>query len=98
MISEILIHRMGFSTIWYAHPGPYWYDWQTFPKKIRSAIRWLLDTRWHVGIWTGPNGIDFCVKPCSTHEEAEEYLSPGARTIFGAAIGAWLKRKRKATP
>ena len=64
-----LMHQYGFTTLWYAHPGPENFHW---PE------------RWHVGHWTGPDNDLVCVKLCRTKEEAERWLSPGGDNPFDA--------------
>ena len=51
--------------------------------------------RFHVGVWAGVDLDLLCVKDCKTNEEAEEWLSPGANSIFMAAIKAALKVIKK---
>lgn len=65
-------HAAGFTDIWYAHPGPEPYeDYQP------GGAREKFGPRWHAGVSTGPHHALICVKPCTTHEEAERSLSPG---------------------
>jgi len=79
MLSELLVHAMGWDAVWYAHPGKLWW-----------ALKW--PGRWHVGTWTGPHGDLICVRRCDTREEAERYLSPSGKTIFSATIKAVICR------
>ena len=45
-----------------------------------------------VGVRTGPERDLLCVLPCKTNEEAELWLSPPARTIWGACLGSLAKK------
>ena len=82
MIAEEIIHRMHWSAAWYANPGPF--------------FRLPFGPRWHVGVWTGPDGDLVCVKGCKTAEEAVRHLSPSGWTILHATVLAWLKARRLA--
>ncbi len=81
MVSEVVMHWMGWSDVWYAHPGA-----RGFWRDLWRYIRW--EGRWHVGNWTGPQNDLLCVRYCDTNEEAERWLSPGSRTILGAVLKA----------
>ena len=74
---ELIFHLMGWTDIWYAHPGT-----------LRLALK---DGRWHAGVWTGPEYDLLCVRHATTNEEAECFLSPGSRTIPGAVFRSVLK-------
>lgn len=74
MLAEYIMHKIGWTDVWYAHPGPL-----GFPLP-----------RWHVGIW---NDDLLCIKKVTTGEDAEQFLSPGSRTILGATIKAVLKKE-----
>jgi hypothetical protein len=71
---EMLYKRMafyGFNDIWFANT---------------YAVGTVLyspdfNERWHVGVWTGPDRDMFCLKQCTTNEQAEQWLSPGGNTI-----------------
>jgi len=82
MLAELLMHKIGFTDIWYAHPGA--------PKTLGG--------RWHAGHWTGPDGDLICVKICLTKQESEYFLSPDANSILGAILKAWWKRHTLAYP
>jgi hypothetical protein len=82
MIVEWLMHHFGWTDIWYAHPG----------GSFRRNFSW--GGRFHVGVWTGEQHDLICVKKCSTNEEAERLLSPGARTIWLAALRSAWRRLR----
>jgi len=84
MIAEFIIHRMGWTDVWYAHPGPW-----TIQRWI--AHRFGFGGCWYVGVWTGPERDLICVKPCDSNLEANLYLSPGGWTITHAALRAWWK-------
>ena len=79
-IATKAMHDVGFTDLWYAHPG--------------SAL--VRADRWHAGIWTGPQQDLICVKKCETNEEAEEWLSPGAAGPLAAikAATALLEEKK----
>jgi hypothetical protein len=77
---ELLMHLMGWDTVWYAHPGTLW-----------NALKW--GGRWHVGVWQGD--VDLClVRESTMFDDPEQLLSPGGRTILSAALKSWLKRRR----
>lgn len=85
MLTELLMHRMGWDAVWYTGSAPsVWYAVQAW---------WRGDVCF-VGTWTGPQNDLLCVRRCDTAEEAERCLSPGARTILGAALKAWWKARR----
>lgn len=85
MLSEVIMHRMGWTHAWYAHPGP-------------LSLRWtrevLVRGRWMVGVWTGAHNDLLCVKQCTTDAEAETYLSPAAPTVLLACLAALWKSHR----
>ena len=89
MIVELICHRMGWSSIWYANPGPYGL---TALLKNKFELAW--PGRWHVGVWTGPQNDLICVKHCQTNPEAEKYLSPSGPTATLACLGALWKAWR----
>ena len=86
MISEIIMDRLGWTDIWYAHPGPY-------ARRIFSTFG-PLPKRWHVGVWTGPDRDLICVRHCEDLASARASKSPGARTILGAVVAALVVRYR----
>ncbi len=87
MLTELIMHRMGWTDIWYAHPGS--------RGVFRDVWRWLRwDGRWHVGVWTGPEADLLSVRYCDTNAEAERWLSPGGRTILTAVLGALWRSMR----
>ena len=71
---ETLYKRMvfyGFSDIWFANT-----------YAVGTVLyRPDFNKRWHVGVWTGPDRDMFCLKQCTTNEEAERWLSPGGDSI-----------------
>ncbi len=78
MIAEFFIHLMSWDSVWYANPGDF---------------RWnLKHGRFHVGVWTGPQHDLICVRKCDTNKKADEFLSPGGRTILEATVKAIWKR------
>lgn len=77
MVSEFIIHRMRWDSIWYAHPG--------------AGNYFSFGPRWHVGIWTGPHVDLICTRRCETTKEANVFLSPGGWTIFHAIALALIK-------
>ena len=81
MISELIIHKMGWTVVWYAHPGG------SYLRNLTG--RW--GGRWHVGVDTGPQHDLICLKHCRTNKEAERWLSPGGSLISIAVIKAILK-------
>lgn len=81
MIAEAIMHWCGWTDVWYARPRTLW-----------QSLVW--GERWHVGVWTGPHFALLCVKHCDTTGEAERCLSPGSRTILGAAFKSLLKLRR----
>lgn len=87
MLAEIIMHRMDWGDVWYAHPGVrgWWRD-------LWRYLRW--DGRWMVGVWTGPQRDLICVRHCDTNEEAERWLSPGSHTILGATLKALWRHWR----
>lgn len=83
MVSEVVMHWMGWSEVWYAHPGT-----RGVLRDCWRYLRW--DGRWHVGNWSGRDRDLLCVRDCGsmTLPEADPYLSPGSRTIMGATFRA----------
>jgi len=78
MLAEWLIHRIGWTDSWYAHPGPH---------LARSLLTWGENgRRWHVGYWTGPDHDLICVRHEDTKAGAEEALSPGGYTLLHATL------------
>lgn len=82
MIVEIICHRMGWTDIWYAHPGP----WGLY--RLITSFHLFWPGSWHAGVWTGPQNDLICVRRCSTNDEAEKYLSPPAPTALLACLRA----------
>lgn len=69
---------MDWQDIWYANPGSFWH-----------MLKW--GSRWHIGIWTGPDNDLLCLKRCQSKKEAEQWLSPGGMTIKIAFFKAVIK-------
>lgn len=81
MLAEWIMERHGWDAVWFLgsnRPHPRW--WQ-FAR--RDAC--------YVGTWTGPDMDLICVRRCETDEEAEQWLSPGGRTILHAALRSWWR-------
>lgn len=78
MIIEYIMHKYGWTDIWYAHPGTFIYNF-------------IWGGCFLVGKCTGPQSDLICVKDCETNEEAEKYLSPCGITILSATIKAVIK-------
>lgn len=81
-------HAVGFTDIWYAHPGP-----RPYVEFQQGGSRERFGPRWHAGVWTGPNHDLICVKLCGTSEEAERSLSPGGWSPEEAVRLALQKRE-----
>lgn len=80
------MYRMAWDAVWFTGSAPRW----------TTALYWWWRTgnTCFVGTWTGPDRDIICVRRCDTAEEAEAALSPGSRTILGAALKAWWKARR----
>ena len=90
MLTEYILQRMGWDSIWYAHPGP-----GGLRRLWRMRVFW--PGRFHVGVWTGPQLDLLCIERCDTNEEAERALSPSGPTVLLATLAAlwkayWLRR------
>jgi len=44
--------------------------------------------KWFVGVRTGPNNNNICIKSCITNEEVEKYKSPSGNSMNEAIIKA----------
>ena len=81
MIAELVMHCVGWSDSWYAHPGHF---------GIKNYVS-RFGPRFYVGFWTGEEHDLICVKPCKSNREAENWQSPPGWTYSHAAIRAlWL--------
>lgn len=84
MITEFIMHRMEWTDVWYAHPGP---------NSLRRLCYWRrFVNRWHVGVLTGWENDLICIKWCTSNEKAELCLSPGSSTILTACLRSLIKR------
>lgn len=75
---HLLMYAMEWDSIWFVGSAPRW----------TTGVRWWFkhgDT-FFVGVWTGPQRDLICVRHCDTNAEAERWLSPGSRTLWGAAL------------
>lgn len=83
VIAELVMHVMGWDTVWYAHPG-----------SMRIAVK---DARFFVSISSGKDCDMVCFRrPKNRFDEVEveRCLSPGGRTILRAALAALLRHFR----
>ena len=89
MLAEWLMERHGWHDIWFLGSNR--------PRhgrhRRKGPLNFIRPGACFVGVWTGPQRDLICIKPCTTNQEAEKYLSPPGWTITHAAIRSWLKLK-----